>query len=73
MLEAIRYVDLVIPENDWSQNIRTSKGTKSMLFAWGGRLEGDRRFEALKDTCEVVYLDRTEGISTTEVKSKLKG
>lgn len=32
---------------------------------------GDARFEALRDMCEVVYLDRTQGISTTEVKEKL--
>ena len=37
----------------------------------GSDWAGDARFEALRDMCEVVYLDRTQGISTTEVKEKL--
>ena len=38
------------------------------------RLKADvSRFEALRDLCDVVYLDRTDGISTTDVKSRLKG
>ena len=73
MLEAIRYVDLVIPENDWSQKHSDIKRYKIDVVCMGGDWKGDQRFEALKDACEVVYLDRTEGISTTEVKSKLKG
>lgn len=73
MLEAIRYVDLVIPENDWSQKRSDIEIYDIDVVCMGGDWRGDQRFEALKDTCEVVYLDRTEGISTTEVKSKLKG
>ena len=47
----------------------------SRLFAtWmGSDWAGDERFEALRDLCDVVYLDRTDGISTTDVKSRLKG
>lgn len=73
MLEAIRYVDLVIPENNWGQKHSDVETYDIDVVRMGGNRKGDQRFEALKDVCEVVYLDRTEGISTTEVKSKLKG
>lgn len=71
MLEAIRYVDLVIPENDWGQKISDVKKYEVDIVAMGSDWEGDERFEILRDFCEVVYLDRTEGISTTKIKKEL--
>ena len=41
------------------------------VVCMGGDWKGDPRFEALRNQCEVVYLDRTDGISTTEVKGRL--
>ena len=73
MLEAIRYVDLVIPENDWGQKRLDVKTYDIDVVCMGGDWRGDQRFEELKDICEVVFLDRTGGISTTEVKSRLRG
>lgn len=72
MLEAIRYVDLVIPEETWEQKVRDIKDYKVDVVVMGSDWEGDPRFEALKEHCEVVYLDRTDGISTTDVKKELK-
>lgn len=72
MLEAIRYVDLVIPESDWGQKIDDVKDYHIDTVVMGGDWEGDPRFEALREYCDVVYLDRTEGISTTDVKARLK-
>lgn len=72
MLEAIRYVDLVIPEFDWNQKISDVKEYHIDTVVMGGDWEGDPRFEALREYCDVVYLDRTEGISTTDVKARLK-
>lgn len=72
MLEAIRYVDLVIPEFDWNQKISDVKEYHIDTVVMGGDWEGDPRFEVLRDYCDVVYLDRTEGISTTDVKARLK-
>lgn len=72
MLEAVRYVDLVIPENTWDQKIQDVLDYKVDVVVMGGDWEGDPRFEVLRDYCEVVYLDRTEGISTTDVKQRLK-
>ena len=41
------------------------------VVCMGSDWAGDSHFEALRDQCEVVYLDRTQGISTTEVKERL--
>lgn len=71
MLEAIRYVDLVIPECDWSQKSSDVSEYHVDVVCMGSDWAGDSHFEALRDQCEVVYLDRTQGISTTEVKEKL--
>ena len=72
MLEAVRYVDLVIPEYSWDQKVLDIERYDVNTVVMGGDWAGDERFEALKKYCEVVYLDRTNGISTTEVKGRLK-
>ena len=71
MLEAVRYVDLVIPEDSWDQKIDDVRKYEIDLVVMGGDWEGDPRFEVLTDHCDVVYLDRTEGISTTKIKRDL--
>lgn len=71
MLEAVRYVDLVIPEDSWDQKIEDVRKYEVDVVAMGGDWEGDARFEILTDHCDVVYLDRTEGISTTKIKRDL--
>lgn len=71
MLEAIRYVDLVIPENNWEQKIDDIKEYKADVTVMGGDWAGSDKFEYLKDYCELVYLDRTEGISTSKIKKDL--
>ena len=73
MLEAVRYVDLVIPESSWDQKVSDIERYAIDVVCMGGDWAGDPRFEALKSKTEVVYLDRTEGISTTEVKGRLGG
>ncbi len=71
MLESVRYVDLVIPEDSWDQKIDDVRKYEIDIVAMGGDWEGDPRFEVLQEYCEVVYLDRTEGISTTKIKRDL--
>ena len=71
MLEAIRYVDLVIPEENWEQKINDVKEYHVDVVVMGSDWAGSDRFDYLKDYCEVVYLDRTEGISTTKIKHDL--
>ena len=64
-------VDLVIPENNWEQKIQDVKDYHVDVVVMGSDWAGSERFEYLKDYCEVVYLDRTEGISTTQIKKEL--
>lgn len=71
MLEAIRYVDLVIPEETWEQKINDIKKYEVDVTVMGGDWAGSDKFEYLKDYCELVYLDRTEGVSTTKIKKEL--
>ncbi|UXV28694.1 glycerol-3-phosphate cytidylyltransferase [Mammaliicoccus sciuri] len=71
MLESIRYVDLVIPENNWEQKTDDVKNFKVDTFLMGHDWEGE--FDFLKNHCEVIYLKRTEGISTTQIKKELYG
>ena len=70
LLEAIRYVDLVIPEQNWEQKISDVKEFKVDTFVMGDDWKGKCDF--LKDYCEVVYLERTPEISTTKIKKDLK-
>jgi glycerol-3-phosphate cytidylyltransferase len=71
MLEAIRYVDLVIPENDWEQKRNDVLEYKIDTVVMGSDWEKNEKFECLRDICEVIYLPRTEGISTTKIKKDL--
>lgn len=71
MLEAVRYVDLVIPENNWEQKRDDVKDYKIDVVVMGSDWEGSEKFECLRDLCDVVYLDRTKGISTTQIKKEL--
>ena len=70
LLEAVRYVDLVIPEENWEQKINDVKEFKVDTFVMGDDWKG--KFDFLKDYCEVVYLPRTPEISTTQIKNDLK-
>lgn len=69
ILEAVKYVDEVIPEKDWGQKVKDVQKHDVDLFVMGHDWEGE--FDFLKDYCEVVYLPRTEGISTTKIKEDL--
>ena len=67
VLEAIKYVDLVIPENDWEQKRKDIQKYGVDVFVMGD--DWQNKFDNLSDLCEVVYLTRTPDISTTMVKS----
>lgn len=70
MLEAIRYVDLVIPENTWEQKKDDIQNYFADALVMGDDWEG--KFDDLKEYCEIVYLPRTDGISTTKIKHDLE-
>ena len=69
MLEAIRYVDLVVPEENWDQKRSDVQNYNIVIFVMGDDWKG--KFDFLKDLCEVVYLPRTPDISTTQIKKDL--
>ena len=69
LVESIRYVDLVIPENNWEQKINDITEFKVDTFVMGDDWEG--KFDFLKEYCEVVYLCRTPEISTSKIKQEL--
>ena len=70
IVEAIEYVDMVIPENNWEQKREDIKKYNVDIFAIGDDWKG--KFDDLKDICEVVYPERTKNISSTELKKSLK-
>ena len=71
MLEAIRYVDLVIPENTWEQKKSDVLDYHVDVVVMGDDWAGSDKFDYLKEYCDVVFLPRTEGVSSTQIKKDL--
>ena len=70
LLDAVRYVDCVIPENNWEQKISDIQKYNIDVFVIGDDWKG--KFDYLKDSgVEVVYLPRTKEISTSKIKDDL--
>lgn len=70
LLESIRYVDLVIPEENWEQKMTDIREYHIDTFVIGDDWNG--KFDFLKDEgVEVIYLPRTPEISTTQIKYDL--
>lgn len=70
VLEGCRYVDQVIPERTWDQKREDVTRYDVDLFAMGDDWAG--KFDFLGDLCDVLYLPRTENISTTELKALIQ-
>ena len=71
IVAALRCVDQVIPEECWEQKTQDVEKYDVDIFVMGNDWEG--KFDFLKPLCEVVYLPRTEGISSTKIKADLHG
>jgi glycerol-3-phosphate cytidylyltransferase len=67
IVAGIRYVDSVFQESSWSQKRHDIQRLNVDIFAMGGDWEG--KFDDLRDVCQVAYVPRTEGVSTTEIKA----
>lgn len=67
ILLSCRYVDSVFPEHDWAQKRNDIIREKAHVFGMGHDWEG--KFDELNDIAQVVYLPRTDGISTTKLKN----
>ena len=71
LIESIRYVDLVIPETDWDQKREDIHKYHIDTFVMGDDWKG--KFDFLREEgVEVIYLERTPEISTSQIKSELK-
>lgn len=70
LLEAIRYVDLVVPEENWEQKKTDVHKYDIDIFVMGDDWKGKFDF-LLEEGVEVVYLPRTPEISTTQIKKDL--
>jgi glycerol-3-phosphate cytidylyltransferase len=66
LVSACRYVDEVIAENGWDQKERDIAAYRADLFVMGDDWAG--RFDHLAGLCRVLYLPRTEGVSSTALK-----
>jgi glycerol-3-phosphate cytidylyltransferase len=73
IVESIRFVDLVIPEESWEQKLDDVKKYHIDIVVMGDDWAESDRFDYLKEHCELVFLPRTEGISTTDIKENLGG
>lgn len=72
LLEAIRYVDLVIPENSWDQKVSDVKEYHVDTFVMGDDWVGKFDFVEEETDATVVYLPRTPEISTSQIKKDLE-
>lgn len=70
IVKNIRCVDLVIPEHNWEQKVDDIKKHNVDVFVMGHDWEG--KFDDLREHCEVVYLPRTQNVSSTDLKKSLK-
>ena len=69
LIESLDYVDKVIPENNWDQKVTDIKDNDIDIFVMGDDWKG--KFNELKVFCEVIYFPRTNGISSTKLRSIL--
>ena len=70
IVKNIKFVDLAIPESSWDQKARDCEKYGVSVFGMGHDWEG--KFDELKQYCEVVYLPRTNGVSSTDMKRLLQ-
>jgi len=67
-LESIKCVDEIIEENSWEQKETDIKSKGVSLFVIGDDWRG--KFDNLP--CQVKYIERTDGVSSTKMKNILK-
>jgi len=69
ILESIKYVDKIIPEDCWEQKTNDLRQYSVNIFVMGNDWEG--KFDFLSQYCDVTYLKRTDGISSTLIRDSL--
>lgn len=71
IVESIKYVDKVIPEENWEQKVVDIKKYDVDVLVMGDDWKDSDKFNYLEDYVELKYLPRTEGISTSKIKQEL--
>ncbi|MDY0144493.1 MAG: glycerol-3-phosphate cytidylyltransferase [Kiritimatiellia bacterium] len=69
IVKSLRYVDVVIPETAWEQKTGDIQKHQINTFVMGDDWNG--KFDFLAPYCEVVYLERTPHISSSQLKTEL--
>lgn len=69
IVKALKCVDEVIPEDDWAQKKTDVEKYGVDIFVMGDDWKG--KFDFLEAQCKVVYLPRTQGVSSTDLKAAL--
>lgn len=70
-LESLDFVDLVIPEDNWDQKTEDVIEHNIDYFVMGD--DWKDKFNYLEEHCDVIYLPRTKGVSTSQLKQLLNG
>ena len=75
IVEAIKYVDMVVPQQNMNKLEIVKKIGANAVFVgsdWKGSLQWNEYERVFKDVgCTVVYLEHTDGISSTILRCKL--
>jgi len=66
IIKSLNFVDEIYSEESWDQKILDIKNLKINVFAMGDDWDG--KFDFLKNYCEVVYLPRTNDVSSTLIR-----
>lgn len=69
-LSEVEFVDKIIKEETWEQKINDIKKYNIDCFVIGDDWRG--KFDYLKEFCQVEYLSRTEGISSTLLRKLIQ-
>ena len=71
MIESIRYVDMIIPEEYWEQKIDDINKYNIDILVMGDDWKGSDKFTYLEEFVEVVFIPRIGNLSSTRVKQDL--
>ena len=72
MVKSIKYVDEVIPETNWNQKVEDIKRLGIDVLVMGDDWKGSDKFEYLKQFCDVVFLPKMEGLSSTKFRGHVE-
>lgn len=70
IVKSVKYADEVIPEKSWEQKITDIKKHNIDIMVMGDDWRGN--FDFLKKYCEIIYLERTPNISSSEIKEDIR-